>query len=90
MWGSIGPSGNDAPNRNYKNEPLVTRDAPLWGLLGPFGAQFKNDKTNIPPVALPDERYGLMMVFRVFDRASYALIMNAERPVKILDLATNP
>jgi hypothetical protein len=31
-----------------------------------------------------------MMVFRVFDRASYALIMNAERPVKILDLATNP
>ena len=90
LWGSIGPSGNNAPDRNYKNEPLVTRDAPLWGLLGPFGSQFKNDKTNIPPAALPDERYGLMMVFRVFDRASYALIMNAERPVKILDLATNP
>jgi hypothetical protein len=90
LWGSMGPSGNDSPNRNYKNEPLITRDAPLWGLLGPFGSKFKNDKTNIPPVALPDERYGLMMVFRVFDRASYALIMNAERPVKILDLATNP
>lgn len=90
LWGTMGPSGNDTPNQNYRNEPLVTRDAPLWGLLGPFGSKFKNDKTNIPPVALPDERYGLMMVFRVFDRASYALIMNAERPVKILDLATNP
>jgi len=30
------------------------------------------------------------MVFRVFERASYALVMNASRPVNVLDIATNP
>lgn len=30
---------------------------------------------------LPDERYGLVFVFRVFDRVSYALVMDAARPV---------
>ena len=89
MWGRLGPAGTDKGS-NYVNEPLVTRDAPLWGRLGPAGAQFKNDKTNLPSATLPDERYGLLLVFRVFDRASYALIMNAQRPVNLLDLATNP
>lgn len=32
-------------------------------------------------VKLPDERYGLLFVFRVFDRVSYALIMETSRPV---------
>jgi len=89
MWGRRGPSGNDK-GTNYVNEPLVTRNAPLWGRVGPGGASHDKDKTNLPSADLPDERYGLMLVFRVFDRASYALIMNAERPVNILDLATNP
>ena len=45
---------------------------------------------NIPIVTLPAERYGLLLVFRVFERASYALVMNAARPVNVLDIATNP
>ena len=89
MWGRVGPSGSDK-GAHYVNEPLVTRDSPLWGRLGPFGGQYKNDKTNVPAAILPDERYGLMLVFRVFDRASYALIMNAQRPVNLLDFAANP
>jgi hypothetical protein len=91
LWGRQGFAYDPKnPTTNYVNEPLVTRDAPLWGRLGPMGAQYKDDKSAIPVTNLPDERYGLMMVFRVFDRASYALIMNAERPVNILDIATNP
>jgi hypothetical protein len=78
------------PNTNYQNEPLGDRNSPIYGRIGPAGAQFKNDKTNIPIVQIPDERYGLLMVFRVFDRASYALVMNASRPVNILDIVTNP
>lgn len=39
---------------------------------------------------LPDERYGLMFVFRVFDRVSYALVTDAARPVKVGDRAGNP
>jgi len=91
LWGRLAPgSSGKNTDSSYVNEPLVTRDAPLWGRIGPAGAKYKNDKTNLPSAILPDERYGLMMVFRVFDRASYALIMNAERPVNLLDIATNP
>ena len=39
---------------------------------------------------LPDERYGLVFVFRVFDRVSYALVMNVSRPVIVGDTATTP
>jgi hypothetical protein len=78
------------PHTNYQNEPLGDRNSPVYGRIGPAGAAFKDDKTNVPTVTLPDERYGLLMVFRVFDRASYALVMNASRPVNVLDIVTNP
>jgi hypothetical protein len=39
---------------------------------------------------LPDERYGLVFVFRTFDRVSYALVMSASRPVLIDDVVTTP
>jgi hypothetical protein len=39
---------------------------------------------------LPDTRNGLMFVFRVYDRISYALIMNATNPVLVGDLVHTP
>ena len=39
---------------------------------------------------LPDERYGLVFVFRTFDRVSYALVMAASRTVQIDDVVTTP
>ena len=41
-------------------------------------------------VTLPDERYGLLFVFRVFDKVSYALVMQARLPVQLLDRAQTP
>ena len=41
-------------------------------------------------VKLPDARSGLVMVYRVFDRVSYALIMEAQGPVYLLDQVRNP
>lgn len=41
-------------------------------------------------VKLPDERIGLLMVFRVFDSVSYALIMQASEPINILDAVNTP
>jgi hypothetical protein len=45
-----------------------------------------------PPGALrvPDERYGLVFVFRVFEHVSYALVMNVSRPVNPLDGVQTP
>jgi hypothetical protein len=41
-------------------------------------------------VTLPDESAGLIMVFRTFDRVSFALVMEAERPMHVLDRVRNP
>jgi hypothetical protein len=44
------------------------------------------------PVAiqLPDERHGTMFVFRVFDRVSYALVLQVQQPVQAGDRFTQP
>ncbi|MDA8384144.1 MAG: LysM peptidoglycan-binding domain-containing protein [Betaproteobacteria bacterium] len=39
---------------------------------------------------LPDERAGLAMVFRVFDKVSYALVLRASRPIYVRDDVKNP
>ncbi len=41
-------------------------------------------------VKLPDARSGLAMVYRVYDRVAYALIMESDGPVYLLDTARNP
>lgn len=46
--------------------------------------------TSSRAVKLPDERSGLLMVYRVFDRVSYALIMQSDGPVYLLDRVRNP
>jgi hypothetical protein len=39
---------------------------------------------------VPDERNGLMFVFRVFDRVSYAIVLNTTDPVYVGDHVRNP
>ena len=41
-------------------------------------------------IQLPEERYGLVFVFRVFERVSYALVMHVTRPVNPLDVVQTP
>jgi len=41
-------------------------------------------------VKLPDERAGIVMVFRTFDKVSYALVMRATRSIRVLDRVRNP
>ncbi|HEX2567374.1 MAG TPA: LysM domain-containing protein [Burkholderiales bacterium] len=41
-------------------------------------------------IQLPEERAGLVFVFRVFDRVSYALVMHVTRPIAPLDVVQTP
>ncbi len=41
-------------------------------------------------VRLPSERAGLLMVFRVFNKLSYALVLATERPLAVGDEVKNP
>lgn len=41
-------------------------------------------------VVTPQERYGLVFVFRVFEKVSYGLVMNTTRPVNLFDIVRAP
>jgi hypothetical protein len=59
----------------YRDRPSVT----------PAYAVNPKEKIKLPP-----ERYGLIFVFRVFDKVSYALVMNSTQPVNVLDIVQTP
>lgn len=48
-------------------------------------SRHRNDR-----VRLPDEAVGVLMVFRVFERLSYALVMSTERPLHLYDKVRTP
>lgn len=50
------------------------------------------DKTQdrAQPIKLPDERHGVLFVFEVYERVSYALIISVQEPVKSGDRFTEP
>ena len=52
-------------------------------------AVYKN-KGKTGNVTYPDSRLGLIMVYRVFDKVSYALIMETSHSVNLLDFVRNP
>lgn len=41
-------------------------------------------------IALPEERAGLVFIFRVFEKLSYALVMQTTQPIRILDTVQTP
>jgi nucleoid-associated protein YgaU len=48
------------------------------------------DKVSGQPVKIPDERAGLLMVFRTYDKLSYGLVLNASRSLAVMDKVQNP
>jgi hypothetical protein len=54
--------------------------------IGPFYMGERRQE----PIELPEERYGLLMVFRTFDNLSYALTLGVERQVSPGDVVKTP
>ena len=81
LYGRAGPTGSDSRIPYYPAE-LQGREGRLYASAPPVrDSDFAQ---------LPAERYGLVMVFRTYDRASFALVMQASRPVAVTDIITNP
>ncbi len=64
-------------------DQVVDTENPPQGLW----AKLTNEKTI---VQLPDEQYGQLIVFRVFEKVAYALVVGTQLPVKLGDTVTQP
>jgi LysM domain-containing protein len=64
------------------NVLALYRDLPM---VRPAGATDPKERIKLPP-----ERYGVVFVFRVFEKVSYALVMHTTRPVNLLDVVQTP
>ena len=76
-----------AINRGAQNGMERGHVLALWAKGG-----IKRDTTtgDRATLAIPDERHGTLFVFRVFERVSYALILQAEQPVQAGDRFSQP
>ena len=54
------------------------------------GEKIKNSNWFKSDTSLPDVRYGLALVFRVFEKVSYALVLQSELPLQLTDAARTP
>ena len=94
----------DPEYKDKKSNQVVTQEKKLKELnfdvsTGPDGKKIvnlekdvKQTKVALKPgqIKLPDERVGLLMVFRTFDKVSYGLIMNSTDAVYTLDAVQTP
>jgi hypothetical protein len=55
-----------------------------------FGATIQDPTDHKKAVKLPDEQYGSLFVFRVFENISYGLIMEVRDSVQVGDVAKSP
>lgn len=96
IYGGVGKVGEAGPqqiisiNRGKADGIEAGHVLALYNLGGTVRdvTKAKNDPEG--RIKLPDERAGLAFVFRVFDRVSYALVMNITRPVSPLDVVQTP
>jgi hypothetical protein len=83
-------SPESTTNVRYSTEPISGfRNTPLWGVYGLSGRD-DSIRAPLPETNLPQERHGLVFVFRTFERVSYALVMQASAPIHVLDRIANP
>ena len=58
--------------------------------LSRFGKLIADRTNNKKPIKLPDEEYGTLFIFRVFNNVSYGLIMHVTDAVSVGDVVKSP
>jgi hypothetical protein len=96
IYGGLGKVGEAGPqqivsiNRGRADGIEVGHVLALYALGGTVRDVTKPRGAPDSHIALPDERSGVLFVFRVFERVSYGLIMQLTQPVSPLDVVRTP
>ncbi|MGH8735500.1 MAG: LysM peptidoglycan-binding domain-containing protein, partial [Burkholderiales bacterium] len=88
--GEAGPQQIISINRGKADGVEVGHVLAVYNLGGTVRDVTKAKEDPKARIGLPDERAGLAFVFRVFDRVSYALIVQITKPVAALDVVQTP
>ncbi len=88
--GEAGPQSVISISRGKADGVEVGHVLALYNRGGTVRDTTKRRSAADAQIQLPDERAGLAFVFRVFDRISYALVMQITRPVSPLDVVQTP
>jgi len=88
--GEAGPQSVLSVNRGKADGVEVGHVLALYSLGATVRDTSKPKGAADERIQLPDERVGLAFVFRVFDRISYALVMQISKPVRPLDVVQTP
>lgn len=76
-------------NRGAKDGLSVGHVLSVWQAGQTITDRFSSG-INGQTVRLPDEKAGILMIFKTYDRISYALIMEATTEIHLLDKVRNP
>ncbi len=83
--GQVGQFDVVAINRGAREEIEVGNVMAIYHMSGAVKDRIRNDVVELPP-----ERGGLLMVFRVFEKMSYGLVLKAQRPLAVMDELRSP
>ena len=86
IYGGVSQAGQNTVITLNKGERDGLQSGHVLALTSK-GRVVKNEGKSL---TLPDEEYGLVFVFRVFEKVSYALVMQTRLPVQLLDHAVTP
>jgi len=90
VYGGVTQAGQNAVvsiNRGAKDGIDIGTVLELYRLGQTIKDPTSEDKETIK---LPNEKYGTLFIFRVFNRVSYGLIMEVQQPAQIGDIAATP
>lgn len=74
-----------ALNRGERDKVEVGNVMAIYHDAGTVKDRIRNEL-----IALPLERAGMLMVFKVFEKMSYGLVLKAQRPLAVFDEVRNP
>lgn len=90
VYGGVGSGGRNSVITLNVGDQAGVEPGHVLGLFSKRSTTFKDKDGKTRSMALPEERYGIVYVFRVFDRVAYALVMDATRPLAVGDAVKNP
>ncbi|MDR2625030.1 MAG: LysM peptidoglycan-binding domain-containing protein [Zoogloeaceae bacterium] len=90
VYGGVGVGSKFSVVAINLGENVGLEPGHVLGIYSKRNATYRDKKQRARTIALPDKRNGVLFVFRVFDRVSYGLVMEAARPVVVGDGIKKP